>query len=342
LSEARSRRNRARGSGWLLIGRPLLGVAALIGVEAGLFARGHILAGDIADAVLVIALLNVGRDANTSALSARADPGVAAVRALAFVALIRVVALGLPLRDGSNAFGTLVVAILVGVPAILAAPYLGVSLWAMATRLPPVRRPTAVAGLVVVAAAGLALGLVAYLVGAPALWRAGAPRNTVLVALVAACAAAAVEEVLFRGLVQVTLQRVAGRAGVLAASALFAAMYLSVRPAALVLTIALAGLLFAITVAWSGRLQGALLGHVFFVVGAGGLWPSVIGRSHPTWLSEPGTTIGLSVALAVLAAIVLLRPVASAPAPPAKPSASAYWRDDEVVVALTPNRSRDR
>ncbi len=296
-----------------------MGVAALIGVEAGLIARGHLLAGDIADAAIVVALLNVGRAPKASAPSAPVNVTIAAARALAFAALIRVVALGLPLRDGSNVLGTLVVTGLVGVPAIFAAPYLGVSLWAMATRFPPVGLRTAVAGLVAVAAAGLALGLVAYLAGAPDLWRAGASRNQVLVALVAACAAAAVEEVAFRGLVQVTLQRVAGRAGVLAASALFAATYVAIRPVALLLTIALAGLVFALSVAWTGRLQAAVVGHLLFVVGAGGLWPGVIGRRHPAGLSEPGTTIGLSVALAVVAAIVLLRPVAPAPAPAATP-----------------------
>ena len=153
-----------------------MGVAALIGVEAGLFARGHVLAGDIADAAIVVALLNVGGDPKTSAPSRRVTVTAAAARALAFVALIRVVALGLPLRDGSNALGTLVVAALVGVPAVLASPYMGVSLLAMgAARFSPRQSRRAVAGLVAIVVGGLVLGLLAYLVGAPALGRPGPP-----------------------------------------------------------------------------------------------------------------------------------------------------------------------
>jgi membrane protease YdiL (CAAX protease family) len=327
------------GSGWRAAAAPLVGVVALIGVEAGLFARGHVLAGDIADAAIVVALLNVGRDPKTRGPSTRVTVTAAASRALAFVALIRVVALGLPLRNGSSALGTLVVAALVGIPAILASPYMGVSLLAMgAARFSPRQLRRAVTGLVAIVVGGLALGLLAYLVGAPALWAAGVPRTRALAALVAACAAALTEEVLFRGLVQVTLQRMVGGAGVLAASALFASTYLSVRPVALILTVALAGLLFGVAVAWTGSLRGAVLGHVMFVVAAGAVWPTLLGRTHPPRLPELGTTIALSVALAVVAVIALLRPVEAAPAPATEPSRRAPLREDEVLAAVTPNR----
>jgi membrane protease YdiL (CAAX protease family) len=135
----------------------------------------------------------------------------------------------------------------------------------------------------------------------------------VLVALAAATAAAAVEEVVFRGLVQVTLQRVAGRAGLVAASALFAATYLDASRAALVLAFALAGLVFAYAVARTGTLAGAVGGHVLLAAGAGGLWPAVLGRSHLAWLHGAGTTIGLILALTLVAAIVLRRPPAAVP-----------------------------
>ena len=141
--------------------------------------------------------------------------------------------------------------------------------------------------------------------------------------------------VVFRGLVQVTLQRMVGGAGVLAASGLFASTYLGVRPVALILTVALAGLLFGVAVAWTGSLRGAVLGHVLFVVAAGAVWPSLLGRSHPPRLPELATTIALSVALAVVAVIALLRPVVPAPAPSAEPSLRAPLHEDEVVVAVT-------
>ena len=57
--------------------------------------------------------------------------------------------------------------------------------------------------------------------------------------MVAALAAAAVEEMVFRGVVQVSLQRAAGRAGLIGASVLFAATYLELSTATLIMVLAL-------------------------------------------------------------------------------------------------------
>jgi len=128
----------------------------------------------------------------------------AAIRGLALIPLSRVVALGLPLRDGSDAAGLLVVALLVGFAALALAPAVGVNRRTLfAVNLPLSHLRAALAGLV--------LGLVVYLLGAPVLWSAGAAGDRVLLGLVAAACAAVVEELVFRGVVQITLQRAAGR-----------------------------------------------------------------------------------------------------------------------------------
>jgi hypothetical protein len=133
----------------------------------------------------------------------------------------------------------------------------------------------------------------------------GAGVDRVAVALIAALAAAAVEEVVFRGVVQVSLQRAAGRAGLIGASLLFAATYLDLSTAALVMVIALAGLVFAHTVARSETLTGAIAGHGLLLVSAGWLWPTLVGRQHPNWFRGSGATAVLGVALLAMTAVML-------------------------------------
>ncbi|MBV9535463.1 MAG: CPBP family intramembrane metalloprotease [Solirubrobacterales bacterium] len=126
-----------------------------------------------------------------------------------------------------------------------------------------------------------------------------------MVALVAVAAASLTEELLFRGLVQSTLQRSIGRAGLLAATALFAATYLGLGPAALVMVVALAGLVFAVIVARTGNLTGAVAGHALFALGAGAFWPVLLGRRHHAWLQGPGVIVVVGVALAAMTVIAL-------------------------------------
>lgn len=280
------------------IGAPvaLLSVAVLIALEAALLAPGHTLAADIVAAVLVFILLNAATMALGLA-SPEAWVMASALQALALVALARVVGFGLPLRDGSRATGTIAVAVLIGFAAAWAAPRLGVPLRARIALRPSPAQARA-------AAAGLVLGLAAYVVGARPLWTPGAAGSRVAVALVAVGAASVVEELLFRGVVQATLQRAAGRAGLLAASALFAATYLGLGPAALVMVVALTGLVFAVIVARTGNLTGAFAGHALFALGAGAFWPVLLGRRYTAWLHGTGVTVVVGVALVVVAVIV--------------------------------------
>jgi membrane protease YdiL (CAAX protease family) len=166
-----------------------------------------------------------------------------------------------------------------------------------------------------VAISGLLFGYVAYRLGAPALWAAGARPGRISLALIAAVAAGAAEELVFRGPVQVTFQRTCGRLGIAGVTALFASTYLGAGTAALVLLYALAGIAFAHLVARTESLAGALLGHVLLAGSAGGLWPVVFGRGAASWAHAPVAAAIMAGVVVVAAAIALRRPVpARAPA----------------------------
>ena len=274
--------------------------AVVIAVEAALLAPGHTLAADIVAAVLVFLLLNAGALA-LRAESRGASVTAAALQALALVALARVVGFGLPLSDGSAAVGTLVVALLIGLVATGAAPRLGVPLRSLIAFRPSLTQACA-------AAAGLALGLAAYAAGAHALWGSGTKVTAIVVALIAVGTASVTEELLFRGVVQNTLQRSAGRVGLLAASTLFAATYLDLSTAVLVMVVALAGLVFSYAVVRTGNLTGALAGHVLFALGAGALWPALLGRTHSVSLHGFGVTVAVAVVLVAMAVLVIRHP----------------------------------
>ncbi len=270
---------------------------ALIAVEAALLARGHTLAADIVSAVLVFVFLNSAVVALKSDWPERWVTS-RALQALALVSLARVVAFGLPLGDGSAAAATLVVAALIGLAAAWAAPRLGAP-------LRPLLAFRASADQACAADAGLVLGLGAYLVGAPTLWTRGAAVSAIVLAVIAALAASVTEELLFRGVVQTTLERSAGRAGVLAATALYAVTYLSLGTGALVMMVALAGLVFAIIVARTGNLTGAMTGHALFALGAGGVWPALLGRRHHPWVHGSDVLLVLGAGLAAMTVILL-------------------------------------
>lgn len=271
--------------------------AAIVAIEALLVVPGHLLAAQIADAALVLLLVNAGPRRETQALTARAATALAALRALALVPLIGVVALGLPMRDWSEPVAVLALALPVGLVALRLMPSLVGSRSLFSLRPLPANLYAVCAGAV--------LGLVAYLAGAPALWPEGAPDDRVALGIAAAIVAACVEELVFRGLVQRALQRAAGRVGMLVAGAVFASTYLDAGSTALVLTVALAGVVFGHTVARTGALGGVIAGHVLLVVGAGAIWPAVVDESP---LPQPQASIALAAAIVIAIAIACRKP----------------------------------
>jgi membrane protease YdiL (CAAX protease family) len=267
--------------------------AASAAIEASLVLPGHLLAAQIAYAVLVLVLVTIApRD--PEALSDRAAAALSALRALALVPLIRVCALGLPARGWSQAGALLLIAVLIGAAALRMAPMVGVRRRSLVSlRLSP---PHALA-----IAAGLLLGGLAYLADAPVLWPQGAASRDIALVLAAVTCAAITEEIVFRGIVQVTFARALGALGVVVASALFAATYLDAGTTALVLIYALAGFVFARSVSRTATLGGAIIGHVLLALGAGAAWPLIFGRVPPVDLPEPLTSVLLTIAIALAA-----------------------------------------
>lgn len=291
---------------WRAAALPLLCVLGLIAIEAGLVANRHLLLADILDAVVLFVLVTASVDHLLGRWAVPNQAAVLACSGLALVPLMRIIGLGLPLHGVSAAFGTLAVAGLVGWAVLWLAPELGLSREVLVGgRAPFVQLGTA--------AAGLGLGLLAYLLGAPRLWAGGASGGRILLVLAAAAAAAIVEELVFRGAVQITLRRATGRVGAPLAAALFASMYLDLRTAALILLIALAGLVFAASVERGASLTGAIAGHLLLALGAGGLWQALFGTRHRPLLHGAPTTVVLALAVAAAAAWLLRAGWATAP-----------------------------
>jgi membrane protease YdiL (CAAX protease family) len=146
---------------------------------------------------------------------------------------------------------------------------------------------------------GFLLSLVAYLAGAPVLAASGSSGDEVAIALAALTVAAAAEELLFRGVLQGALQRVAGRPGVLLGACLFACTYLGFRSLPLALTMLLAGLLFADVVLRTGATGAVILAHAIAVCCASVVWPYLLGRERPDWIDESVLAGVLTLAVAV-------------------------------------------
>jgi membrane protease YdiL (CAAX protease family) len=296
-----ARRDRAATA---YVGLALAGALAIVAVEALLVVPGHLRAAQIAYALLVLAFVNAGPAHESRAPSPRALAAVGALRALALVPLIRALALALPMRDWTEPAAVLAVALPVGIVALRLAPVVGLPLRPLCRLRPP-------AIVLFAIAAGAQLSRVAFGAGAPQLWPDGAAGGRIALALAAAVVAACVEEIVFRGVVQGTLQRAAGRLGIVTACALFAATYLGSGSTALVLTFVLAGCVFALAVARSGALPGVIAGHVVLVVGAGAVWPHLLDASDLPALRGEVTAVVLVAAIVVTLAVACRGPLAA-------------------------------
>jgi len=284
----------------------LISGGAVIACEI-LLAAGHVLAAEVGFAGLVLVLVNARVTRGPGGTDA-----TAALHALGIVALARVVAIAAPLPDASGTVHLLVVALSTGY-----------AVWRLAPPVePPIRdlvawRPRT--GAVHVLGAGLGLGVLLYGMGAPALVGPASTIGDVALALLAVAIAATVEEVLFRGILQSTLERLLGRAGVLVASALFASLYLSTGSLALFLTMALAGLVFAASVVRARALVAAVGGHILLAGGAAVVWPALFGAAHAV-LPGNATAPVLAVAVSIGVSLVFtMRPSAVEAARPHRP-----------------------
>jgi membrane protease YdiL (CAAX protease family) len=275
--------------------RLVIGAAAsLIVVQLALLAPGYVLAAQIVDGALVLVFLNASWILD-SGRPAILDPSAAALRALGLVAVIPLVAAGMPLGRLSQATGTLLVAASVAAAALLLAPSTGIALRNLVTG-------NRFDVQIITAVAGLGLGLVAYFADDRS---SGGPAATTFVAIVGA---ATVEEIAFRGILQQTLDRVLGPPGVVVAAAIFASTYVGTGSAALAFTLALAGVVFALSLASTGSLGGPLAGHIMLVVGAVMVWPEVFGHVPHRQLLHAVMIVVLTAGIAAGVVVLLRRP----------------------------------
>lgn len=253
--------------------------AGAIVLAEGLIAQDHALAGQVVDAVAVLALVNL--DLVPGICSARARH---AVQALVPVAMLRVLSLSLPLRGWDPALARLAMAAACAYMIWRAAPALGASELPrrLASRFTPSQVVVAVGG------GAAVLGFVAYAAGAPTTLAGDRAGGQVALGAIAVLVAGLVEEVLYRGLVQPRMVDAYGRAGLVLVAGLHGVAYAGFGSIDLVLVMSAASLLLGCAVLVTGSLGTALFGRLILVGTADVVWPGLLGADdvvQPTGLT---------------------------------------------------------
>jgi membrane protease YdiL (CAAX protease family) len=132
-------------------------------------------------------------------------------------------------------------------------------------------------GQLLIAAEGIPIGLFLAVLFSPSSispqhgrWHNAAPLLALLVA------AAVVEEVLFRGVLQTALRNLLGRTAPIAGTAALALVYLDVRPVGVVVAAVGLGLTSALVVERTRTIQGVLVGRILLLVGFVYAWPRLL------------------------------------------------------------------
>jgi uncharacterized protein len=264
--------------------RALLISAALPAWGAGIAAAELLLlllgplAGAIAHAVLVAGLSNFYLIMRRRLPGD--DPGERAslqlclrvVAVLSLVPLLRLLALSVPVSTVSPPYQYTLVGAPMTLAALLALRMVGGPRWLPSD--PGRLRPQ-----LVLAASGLPLGLVAFLILRPApLVTSWSPPQLVVATLILFAFTGLLEELIFRGLLQRVWAQASGDAGVLWSTAIFAFTYFGTRSPGFVLFITLVGLLFAVSYKRSGSLLGVAAAHGCFSAGLLLFWPLIVGH----------------------------------------------------------------
>jgi uncharacterized protein len=198
-----------------------------------------------------------------SAAAAAAPDAPRAFAALVSLPVIRVVSLCTSLAGLPPALWPLVLAVPLAVGVVLLARSIAASPRELGLRagrsVVPIDLVVALGGLLLGAGYALLLGRVAG--PQPAV-----PAVLVVLALVGVALVAALEEVIFRGLLQVTFAERLGPIGLAVPTVLFGALYRPTRSAVLVVVMTLFGALLALVVARTGSIRGALGAHVLFAL----------------------------------------------------------------------------
>ncbi|MCA1563074.1 MAG: CPBP family intramembrane metalloprotease [Acidobacteria bacterium] len=189
---------------------------------------------------------------------------------LPLVPLLRVLSLAMALEDVPPRYAYAVVGAPLLLATVLAARYVHPP--GLARHLVPDSWRQAP-----IALSGLPLGLVAYAIaGRDVPVARGDAARMIAVAAVIFVFTGLLEELIFRGLIQAALVQLFGWGGPFVGSALFAVVYLGVRPVAYAAFVAAVGVVFASLAARSGSVFGVAIAHGLLNVGALLVWPAVL------------------------------------------------------------------
>jgi len=240
---------------------------AAIAIAEALIAFAAPLAGTVLYAFVLLIIIN--HDAWLRAQSA-SESGV--LMTLALLPVLRIASLTMPLTE----LPEIAWYAAVGTPVLFAATL--ASLWCGLTRADiglvlPSWRPQAA-----VAATGVPLGLVAYLVAEPSAvaGTSGVP-GMIAGALMLFVFVGLLEELVFRGMVQTVFEGALGLPGVFWSTMLFTVMYVGARNAAFVALMAAVGLAFGWFVRRTGSIVGVAAAHGLLASGLLIAWPQLIG-----------------------------------------------------------------
>ena len=239
----------------------------------GYIAFVDVLGGAVMYAVLLIVMLNHyvfarPADARDRRLDGRAPDPLDAVLALAFMPVLRLISIAVPVAGLPEAYQY----------ALVAAPLVAGIAWAAwVVRLPGARfgfRPLALQ--LLLAFAGVPLGLTAYLLLRPESLAEGDSGRALVVGALAVSVVAALEEIIFRGFIQEACASVYGHSQApLWSTAVYGVSYLGVQRLEVVGLALLLGLLFGWGVQRTRSLFGVTIGHCFVNVGFLVLWPAL-------------------------------------------------------------------
>ena len=127
-----------------------------------------------------------------------------------------------------------------------------------------------------VAASGVPLGLAAYLAVEPEPVVADVRSLAAVAAVVVLGFGGALEEIVFRGVVQQALSAVLGRVGIVVAALLYGATYLGIDPKVYAVFALASGLAFGVVVERTKSLVGVTFARALMTIGSLLAWPHVL------------------------------------------------------------------
>lgn len=225
---------------------------------------GGLVAGTLAHGVALLALVGIS-------LVRDGTPEGRLALALVVLPVLRILSIALPARIVPEHLWYLEI----GAPVLLA-----VALAARALQLPAARlglRPGAARDLLILGVVGAVLGLPAYLIAEPrVLVPDPSPVTLILISVIVVIFGAAVEELLFRGLIQGVAEEFFGAGSVVVSTAATGLLYLASGNLRYVVLAIGAAALFGLVARRTGSIAAPIAGHGALLWTQLVLWPAIL------------------------------------------------------------------